>query len=66
MGHRGKHMISLKDDMVDLMCSPLSNSQDMGHHVRAHLECDHHHLETIQHSADLFCFPCSRTISLHT
>ena len=35
----GKHMISPKEDMVDLKWSPLSNSQDMGRHVEAQLEC---------------------------
>ena len=48
MGHRGKHLISPKEDMVDLKCSPLSNSQDMGRHLQAHLECLQHRLETIQ------------------
>jgi len=48
MGHRGKHMISLKEDMVDLKCSPLSNSQNMGRHLQAHLECLQHCLQTIQ------------------
>ena len=48
MGHRGKHLISPKEDMVDLKCSPLSNSQDMGHHLQAHLECLQHRLETTQ------------------
>jgi hypothetical protein len=47
MGHRGKHMISPKEDMADLRCSPLSNSQDIGRHLQAHLECIQHHLETI-------------------
>ena len=48
MGHRGKHLISPKDDMVHLKCSPLSNSQDMGRHLQAHHECLQHRLETIQ------------------
>jgi len=47
MGHRGKHMISPKEVMVDLECSPLSNSQHMGRHLHAHLECLQHHLKTI-------------------
>jgi len=33
---------------VDLKCSPLSNSQNRGHHLQAHLECLQHHLKTIQ------------------
>jgi len=48
MGHGGKHMISSKEVMVDLKCSPLSNSQHMVHHLQAHLECLQHHLDTIQ------------------
>jgi len=39
MGHHGKHIISPKEVMVDLKCSLLSNSQDMGRHLQAHLEC---------------------------
>ena len=48
MGHRGKDTISTKEDIVDLECCPLSNSQDMGRHLQAHLECLQHRLETIQ------------------
>jgi hypothetical protein len=48
MGHHGKHMISTLEAMVDLKCSPLSNLQDMGRHLQAHLECLQHGLETIQ------------------
>jgi len=48
MGHHGMNMISPKEDMVYLKCSPLSNSQDIGHHLQAHLECLQHCLETIQ------------------
>ena len=48
MGHRGKHMISPKEDMVDLKCSPISNWQDMGGHLQPQLECLQHCLETIQ------------------
>ena len=48
MGHRGKHMISPKEDMVDLKCSPLCNSQDMGRHLQAHVESLQLRLETIQ------------------
>jgi len=48
MGHRGKHMISTKEDMVEHKCSPLSNSQNMGRHLQVHLEWLQHRLETIQ------------------
>jgi hypothetical protein len=48
MGHCGKHMISPKEDMVDLKCSSLSDSQDMACHCQAHLKCLQHRLETIQ------------------
>jgi len=48
MGHRGKDTISLKEVMVDLKCSPLSNSQDRGRHLQAHLEYLQHRPETIQ------------------
>jgi hypothetical protein len=47
-GHRGKHMTSPKGDMVDLKWSSLSHSQDMGHHLHAHLKCLQHSMETIQ------------------
>jgi len=47
MGNRGKHMIFPKEDMVDLECSPLSNSHDMGYHLHEHLQCLQHRLETI-------------------
>jgi len=33
IGHCGKHMISPKEVMVDLKCSLLSNTQEMGHHL---------------------------------
>jgi hypothetical protein len=48
MGHCGKHMISPKEVMVDLRCSPLSNSQNMGHHLQEHLKCLQQYLEAIQ------------------
>jgi len=48
IGHRGKHMISPKEDMVDLKCSPLSNSQDMCRHLQVHHKCLQRCLETIQ------------------
>jgi len=48
IGHYGKHMISPMVVMVDLKCSPLSNSQDMGHHLQMHLKCSQHCLEIIQ------------------
>jgi len=48
MANHGKHMISAKEDMEDLKCSPLSNSHDLGHHLQAHLECLQHRLESIQ------------------
>jgi hypothetical protein len=57
MGHRGKDMISPKEDMIDLKCSPLSNSQDMGCHIEAHGECLQHRLETIQSFGRLILVP---------
>jgi len=48
MGHRGKDTISPKEVMVDPKCSPLSYSQDRGHHPQAHHGCLQHRLETIQ------------------
>jgi hypothetical protein len=45
MGHRAKYIISPKEDKVDLKCSPLSNSQDMGHHFQVHLKYLQHGLE---------------------
>jgi len=48
MGHRGKDMISPKEVMADLKCSPLNNLQDMGPHRQEHLECFQHRLETFQ------------------
>ena len=48
MGHHGNLMISPTEVMVDLECSPLSNSLDMGRHLEAHLEVLQHRLETIQ------------------
>jgi len=48
MGHCGKHIISPKEDKVDLKCSPLSKSQDMGHYLQAQLECLQDRKETIQ------------------
>jgi len=48
MGHRGKHMITPMEVMVDLKCSPLSNAHYMGPHLQVHLECLQHWLETIQ------------------
>jgi len=57
MGDRSKHMISPKEVMVDLKCSPLSNSHDMGHHLQAQLECIQHRLETIQSSSRPLLLP---------
>lgn len=37
MSHHSKHMIAIKETMVDLECSPLSNSQDKGLYLQAHL-----------------------------
>jgi hypothetical protein len=48
MGHRGKDTIYPKEVMVDLKCSPLSNSPDRGRHLQAHLECLQHCLEAFQ------------------
>jgi hypothetical protein len=48
MGHRGKDTTSPKVAVVDLQCSPLSNSLDRGHYLQVHLECLQHQLETIQ------------------
>jgi hypothetical protein len=48
MGNGGKHMISSKEVMVDLKCSSLSNSQDVGHPLQAYLKCLHHHVTIIQ------------------
>jgi len=48
MGHRGKDTTSTQEVMVDLKCSPLSNSQDGGRHLWVHLECLQHCLATIQ------------------
>jgi len=48
MGHCVKYMISPKEVMVDLKYSPLSNSQDMGCHLQAHLKCLQHGLKTIR------------------
>ena len=48
MGSHGKEMISPKEVLVHLKCSSLSNSQDRGHHLQAHLECLQHCLHTIQ------------------
>ena len=48
MGHLGQDTISSKKVMVDLKCSPLSNSPDRGRHLQAHLECLQHCLETFQ------------------
>jgi hypothetical protein len=48
MGHCGKHMISPQEVKVDLKCSPISNSQDMGRHPQPHLECLQYRLKTIQ------------------
>jgi len=47
MGHHSKHMISLKKVMVDLKCSSLSNSQNMGRHLQVHLEWLQHSFKTI-------------------
>jgi len=48
MGHRCKDTTSPNVVMVDLKCSPLSNSQGRGPHLQAHLECLQHWLETFQ------------------
>jgi hypothetical protein len=48
LGHRGKHMISATEVIVDLKCSPLCNSQDRSHHLLVCLEFLLHYLETIQ------------------
>jgi len=48
VGHRGKHMISRKEVIVDLKCSPLRNSQDTGRNLQVHPECLQLRLETIQ------------------
>jgi len=48
MGHRGKDTTSPKEDIVDLKCSHLGNSQDRGRHLQVHLECHQHRLETFQ------------------
>jgi hypothetical protein len=48
MGQRGKQKIYPKEDMVDLKCSPLSNSKGKGRHPQAQHECVQHHLDTIQ------------------
>ena len=48
MGHCGKHMISPKEVMVDLKCSPLNNSQDRGCQLQAHFALLQHCLKTIQ------------------
>ena len=48
MGHRGKDTNFPTEDMVDPKCSFLSNLEDMGRHLQAHLECLQHRLETIQ------------------
>jgi hypothetical protein len=48
MGHHGKDAISPKEVMVHLKCSPLSNSQDQGRHLQAHLDCLQHRLTTVQ------------------
>jgi hypothetical protein len=46
MGHCGKHMLSIKEVMVDLKCSPHSNGLDMSAHLQAHLEWIQHCLKT--------------------
>jgi len=48
VGHHGKHMISSKEDMVDLKRSPLSSSQDWRCHLQAHNDCLQNRLEAIQ------------------
>jgi hypothetical protein len=48
MGHRGKDTISPQEVMVDLKCSPLSNSPDRGRHLQAHPECLQRSLEAFQ------------------
>jgi len=46
MGHLGQDTISSKKVMVDLKCSPLSNSPDRGHHLQGHLKSLQHRLES--------------------
>jgi len=48
IGHCDIHMITPKEVMVDLKYSPLSNSQDKGHHLQVHLECLQNRSETLQ------------------
>jgi len=48
MGHRGKDTIPSKEVMVDLKCSPLSNSQHRGCQLQADLGCLKHHLKMMQ------------------
>jgi len=48
MDHRGKPMISPKEDMLHLKYFPLSNSHEMGRHLQAHVKCLQHSLETMQ------------------
>ena len=39
MGHCGKDITCTKLVMMGLRCSPLSSSQDQGHHLQVHREC---------------------------
>jgi len=48
MGHRGKETTSPKEDILDLKCFRLTNLQDRGRHLQAHLKCLQHWLGTFQ------------------
>jgi hypothetical protein len=48
MGHHGKDTTSPKEDMVDLKCSRLSNSQSSGRHPQLLFVCLQYWLETFQ------------------
>jgi hypothetical protein len=48
MGHHSKETTSPTVAMIDLKCSPISNSRDRGRHVQVHLKCLQHRVQTIQ------------------
>jgi len=48
MGHRSNQMNFPMEDMADMKCCPLRNSQDTGHHLNTPLECLQHRLNRIQ------------------
>jgi hypothetical protein len=48
MSYRSRDATSPQEVMVDLKCSPLSNSQDRGHHLMEYLKCLQPEQETIQ------------------